>query len=455
MKSLLLRLFASFWLTMMLIGAGFAAIHALTVSAMHAERRANLIMEALQGRGERLARCMATAPVAQCQDELEAFRGDTDITIALYRDGERVLGDEPVEAALPLVQRAASGQSDVALRLEGHAFVATRVEGPDGAPWVVIGTRAKSSAWTRWLSPTTLPLRLMVLLLVTGVAAWLLARYLTRPLRTLRSVTQRIAVGELSARVGAQLGAGDSETAALGRDFDRMAERIESLLAAQQRLLRDVSHELRSPLTRLRLALELARGKPADAAATHLDRIERETERLDELIGQVLTITRLEADEAKPSRAELDLATLLDEVVDDVSFEAEATHRQLDVDRVTSATVVGNHELLRAAVENVLRNAVRFTGEGTTVDVVLSLDDGAAELCVRDRGPGVPDDAVADIFRPFYRVDRDRDRKTGGTGIGLAITDRAVRMHGGSLSAANASDGGLVIRMRLPIAAPA
>jgi two-component system sensor histidine kinase CpxA len=255
--------------------------------------------------------------------------------------------------------------------------------------------------------------------------------------------------------VGAQLGAADSETAALGRDFDRMASRIESLLAAQQRLLRDVSHELRSPLTRLRLALELARNKPPDPAAAHLDRIERETERLDELIGQVLTITRLEADEAKPSRAELDLATLLDEVVDDVSFEAEATNRQLDVERVGSALVVGNPELLRAALENVLRNAVRFTGEGTTVDVVLSLDDGAAELSVRDRGPGVPDDAVADIFRPFYRVDRDRDRKTGGTGIGLAITDRAVRLHGGSLSAANASDGGLVIRMRLPTAAPA
>ncbi len=447
MKSLLLRLFASFWLSMMVIGAGFAAIYALTVPALRVERRQNLVLEALHGRGARLARCMTREP-ERCQAELDAFRGDTDIDITLFRDGERVLGEAPGANALALLARLE--RDDLVERRDGQVLHAVRVDGPDDARWVIVGSRPLVSPWIRALSPTTLPLRLMVLLLVTGITAWWLARYLTRPLRTLRHATQRIAQGELSLRVGADL-RGDSETAALGRDFDRMVERIEDLVHAQRRLLRDVSHELRSPLARLRLALEMARDKPAADASAHLDRIEREAERLDDLIEQVLTVTKLEADEVKPTRADVDLAALLDDVISDVSFEAHATNRRVEVDGVSPVPIVGNQELLRVAIENVLRNAVRFTEEGTAVEVSLAVDDDAAELCVRDRGPGVPAHAVSDIFRPFYRVGSDRDRKTGGKGIGLAITDRAVRIHGGSVSASNAEGGGLLVKLRLPL----
>jgi two-component system sensor histidine kinase CpxA len=295
--------------------------------------------------------------------------------------------------------------------------------------------------------------RIVLLVIATALVSLLLARVLTRPIRTLQSATRRIAEGDTSVRVGNEArGAGD-EIAGLAADFDRMTERIEGLLEARETLLRDVSHELRSPLARLQVALGIARQRGgADAAL--LDRMEKETERLGELIGLVLSMAQLEQAKALPSATDVRLDELVASLASDASFEAAGSEREVTVVRTEEVTVRGDGELLRRAAENVVRNALRFAPDGTAVEIVVERVNGASvELRVRDHGPGVPDDALGEIFRPFTRVEAARDRGSGGAGIGLAITERAVRLHAGEVSASNAPGGGLEVTIRLPIGA--
>jgi signal transduction histidine kinase len=244
----------------------------------------------------------------------------------------------------------------------------------------------------------------------------------------------------------------------MGHDFDVMAGRVETLVSAQARLLRDISHELRSPLARLSVALDLARKRAGAAAAGDLDRIEREAKRLNEMIGQLLALSRWECDGDRVRLEKVDLAALVREVASDADFEAQGKNCSVVVRECDECETRGTPGLLRSAVENVVRNAVRYTPEGTAVEISLRCrgaggdkDNGQAVIAVRDRGAGVPEEALTDIFRPFYRVDDSRARETGGAGLGLSITERALRLHGGSVEAANLPGGGFVVELRLPL----
>jgi two-component system sensor histidine kinase CpxA len=274
---------------------------------------------------------------------------------------------------------------------------------------------------------------------------------LTKPILRLRGVAQQLARGNLQARVGADFLRRQDELADLGRDFDLMAEQLESLFTAQRRLLGDVSHELRSPLARLSVALELARRQCGDAALPSLDRIERETERLNELIGQLLALSRLESGPQPTAGERVDLAALVREIAADAAFEARARQRSVAIMELAECATTGSAELLRRAIENVVRNALCYTREGTAVELTLRREADTARLSVRDHGEGVPEAALAQLFQPFYRVAEARDRQTGGIGLGLAIAERAVRLHGGQVTAANAVDGGLFVELRLPV----
>lgn len=313
-------------------------------------------------------------------------------------------------------------------------------------------------------------LHLLTMSLIGVAFCYWLARYLTAPVTKLRKATNELARGNLAARVGPSLGKRRDELASLGSDFDVMAEQIESLLISQRRLLGDISHELRSPLARLNIALELARQRAGLEATSALERIQHEAENLNEIIGQLLVLTRLEAGATEFRRNRFDLARLVRDIAEDADFEASSRNRSAQVNSSERCTIAGSEGLLRPAIENVIRNAVQYTAEGTAVDIdVKPITDGLgipaqrpnikgqngrqgfAEITIRDHGAGVPENALAEIFRPFYRVDDARDRRSGGTGLGLAITDRAVRLHGGSVTAANSSDGGLVVRITLPL----
>ncbi len=290
-----------------------------------------------------------------------------------------------------------------------------------------------------------------IFLVVGGAVCYLLAWRLTTPIRRLRRTVQQLAKGDLSARTGMNTMHKGDEIADLGCEFDRMAEQIEGLLTAQKQLVRDVSHELRSPLARLQVALELARRNAPAVTEPALGRIEQEAERLNGMIGELLTLSLLENGSPLPSQTVVDLREMVTEVVQDTDFEAAGTGRQVQLGGDGHGTVKGNRELLRRALENVVRNAIRYTPPDSTVSVQLLTGEPHGLLIrVRDHGPGVPENALDAIFQPFYRVAEARDRQSGGSGIGLAITYRTIRLHGGTVTARNHPDGGLVVEISLP-----
>jgi len=295
----------------------------------------------------------------------------------------------------------------------------------------------------------------LVALAAAGLAWYGFSRYRNVPLRRLRLVTKRLAEGDLSARVGEGLSDRQDETAHLGRDVDRMAARIENLVVSHHRLIRDVSHELRSPLARLNVALELARQSAGSAFSAPFERIERESERLSDLITQLLMLTKLESEGGIYRKETLDIASLISEVAQDADFEARNNNRRVVMTACEPLLLNGNPELLRQALDNLARNAVRYTTIGTTVEITLVEKDCENSRCahikIRDHGLGVPESDLHNIFRPFFRIDDSRDRQSGGAGVGLAIADRAVRLHGGSLRAFNAPDEGLIMEIQLPL----
>lgn len=302
--------------------------------------------------------------------------------------------------------------------------------------------------------PRVIALPMVVAAIVSGLVCFLLAGYLTRPIRRLSSATQQFAAGNLSMRVASTMGKRQDEVADLAHDFDDMAERLQALIGSQKQLLSDVSHELRSPLARLQVALGLARQREQHQTNAELDRIEREAERLNDLIGQLLSLTRLESGKQLTHPEPVDIATLLEEVAENADFEARAVNRQVRIIDSSSATIEANEALLRSALENVVRNAVRYTDENTSVDITLQHDPEQAGwllVHVRDHGSGVPEDMLTRLFEPFVRVGDARDRESGGYGLGLAIAERAIHRHGGVISASNEPSNGLNVHIRLPL----
>lgn len=302
-------------------------------------------------------------------------------------------------------------------------------------------------------------MHVLAVTLTGGLFCYWLARHLTSPVQKLRAATQELAGGNLSVRVLPTMGKRRDELASLAADFDLMAEKIEALINSQRRLLGDISHELRSPLARLNVALELARQRAGADATSALERIQKEAENLNEMIGQLLALTRLESGAEGFRKMPFDLVGLIGAITTDAQFEAASRNRTVRLKTSGHCTIVGNEALLRRAIENVIRNGVQYTAEGTEVEVALKCERSGPEsgpapgnvvITVRDHGAGVPENALVEIFRPFYRVDDARDREAGGVGLGLAIADRAVRLHGGSVEAANEPTGGLVVTIKLP-----
>jgi len=319
------------------------------------------------------------------------------------------------------------------------------VVAPSGRAYIFV-TRLRQPYVPRGLPPSGIAISI----LAAGVISYLLALYLTSPLKKLQTVVQAFAEGNLNVRVAPALGNRKDELADLGREFDDMAERIAALISAQKRLLGDISHEVRSPLARLTVALELARRNSNGKATAALDRIEQETERVNKLVGQLLALTRLESGAEHVPPEMIALEELVQQVVDDASYEAKPLHKEVKALQMEHCRVRGSFELLRSGVENVVRNAIRYTPENTTVEVSLNWKLDTAVLTVRDYGPGVPETELRHIFEPFYRVSEARERASGGVGLGLSIAERTVKLHGGAIHAENAQNGLLII-IELPL----
>jgi len=450
MKSLFLRIFLSFWIAQALfvVAAILVTIVFRPRSSTWEALRTTVLNESVnayeEGGAQQLRQYFDNLDASQhvrgfLFDEhgVELSRRPApEWALRIAAGGPRTPRDGFLFPAPP-VQRDSRASSDGA-----HRY--TLVLGMPPGPRVFIGPRGV---------PIT---GLIIGVITSGLVCYLLSWYLTKPIVRLRTATRQLAAGDLTARIGAPRATRRDEVAGLIRDFDAMAERIETLLKAQSRLLNDISHELRSPLARLNVALGLARQRAGVESADMLDRIELEASRLNELIGRILTLARLEDGEQLVPQTPVPLDELVQSIVEDAEFEAQARRCHVHASIADGDwRVRGNASLLHSAVENVVRNAIRYTAEGTAVEVELAREmrAGAAEAVLRvsDAGPGAPADSLAKLFEPFYRLDDARGRQTGGVGLGLAITERAVRFHGGKVSAFNRQPNGLVVEIRLPL----
>lgn len=450
MRSLFLKIFLSFWLAQAL----FIVLAILVTLAFRPSRgsweslRARSLNEAVQS--------YEKGGEPEVHQYLEDLEQTQHIHAFLFDDR----GNEVSRRAAPeWIEQVGRGKparprsfpwnflpnrvlSQATVGADGHRYMLV-IELPPG-PRIFFGPRGFPGAG------------FLIAVISSGLVCYILARYLTGPIVRLRSATQRLAAGDLSARAGGLSMRRRDEMAELIRDFDAMASRLEAVVNAQSRLLNDVSHELRSPLARLSVALGLARQRTGPEAQSTLDRIERETERLNEMIGRLLTIARLESGEDGGQKAPVHLEELVREIAKDANFEAQNRNCRVKCVITDDCVVMGSESLLYSAIENVVRNATRHTREGSEVKVHLGnaqgTGAGTAVLQVLDSGPGVPDEALDKLFRPFYRLDDARNPQTGGVGLGLSITDRTVRLHGGSVTAANRPEGGLLVEIRLPLA---
>jgi signal transduction histidine kinase len=458
LRSLFLKIFLSFWLAMVLVSATLIASVVTTQSQFNAMRAEEFDRTVMPLMAARAADILDDHGMGALADFLSSLQTTLRWQAYLFDDEGKEILSQPTPPEVDAMAMAALQSVDTKIQ-NSHStnFAATRTTGSTGTHYVlVIGTHVESVADVLRAPIEVQVVRAAAVLFIAGLVCFWLARYITAPVLHLREATHRLATGNLSARIGAATGNRNDELAELSRDFDHMAEQIESLISSQRRLLADISHELRSPLARLTVALGLTRLQANPEATSGLDRIELEAGRLNTLIGSLLRLARLEGGSEPLQGQPVLLDQVVAEVAADADFEAQSRKRQVRVTQSCACTVSGNQELLRSAIENVIRNAVNYTAEGSEVQITLqqSSNNGhsTALVSVRDHGRGVPEEALPDIFVPFYRVGDARDRSSGGSGLGLSITDRAVRLHGGSVRALNCPDGGLLIEMRLPCA---
>ena len=367
--------------------------------------------------------------------------------IGLFRpNGEQIAGDQLQFDIKNVLERALTSDETEFDRTNEDSLIAKKTILQNGETVVLI------TQWERPRQPSFLAaaqtqiLRILALVFTAGLVCYGLARYLTAPIGKLRRAARQFASGDLHTRLDTKR---RDEFGELAREFDRMAERIETLVTSEKRLTQDISHELRSPLARLNVALELARNKANAETRPLIERIETESNRLNEMISQLLVLSKLETGSENFNRREVNLTRLFEQIIADADFEAQANDKAVKIIRKDAVKVFGNETLLRSAIENVMRNAVRYTAEKTAVEVKLTAENKHAVVSIRDYGAGVPETEIEKLFRPFYRVNAARERKTGGIGLGLAIAERAVHAHQGTIKARN-TENGLAVEISLP-----
>ena len=457
MNRLFLRIFLWFWLITALIVAGLVVTspfftRSRTKFDRWQNRSESTVERVAQEVAGRFDRQTPGGEVPRPERIRRPHGPHPPVNVFVLDPSSRDLYGQPVSSNVARLAAAVRRGGEPRTERTGSRYAAARpVVTGDGTTLVVVAVTHRPPRVVDLLEPKFLLPRLAALLALVGVLTFLLARRLTAPLETLRAATRRLAAGNLAARVGPPMTRRRDELGDLAGDFDTMAERLQALLESQKRLLRDVSHELRSPLARLGVALELARRGEKDEREEALDRIGLEADRLNGMIGQLLTLSRLETGAESLAEEKVELDQLLRAVVDDARFEARRRGIEIDLETVGGCTVTGAPDLLRSALDNALRNAVRYSPEDGRVRVTLAPGEaGEAHISVADQGPGVPEADLPHLFEPFFRTGAARDRGSGGTGLGLAIAAAAIRAHGGRADAANRTPHGLEVHIELP-----
>jgi two-component system sensor histidine kinase CpxA len=450
-RSLFLKIFLWFWATVIATGIALILTFILEPRSVPSQWHATL-METAHSSG-----AIAVSEAERGGDSAAAayigrIEGETHLRTCLFdQAGALVAGSDCGSFQTMTSHVTAAKPSNFSMRY-GIARVAVRLKGSNGHEYIFATELPAGPRAALGINRTAIALQWGVALLVSGFICYLLTRYLTAPILRLRAASQQLAAGDLSTRAAAGIERRRDELGDLVRDFNAMACRIEELVSRQRQLISDVSHELRSPLARLYVALDLGRERKGNDPA--FDRMEKDIGLLNEMIGRLLVVARLDSSAPPLPMTPVNLTEVVSQIVRDADFESRERNGIVKLTVHEQFLVHGDAKLLQSAIENLVRNAIAYTDTGTSVEVLLQSERRSSasfvRLTVRDYGPGVPESELAKIFQPFYRVSDARDRQSGGAGLGLAIAERVIRVHGGTIRAENVAPRGLQVEILLP-----
>lgn len=456
-QSLFLKIFFWFWTTAIVTGIALVITFVFGPGRVPSRWHSTLT-DTARSSGMIVLAELERGGVPAASSYLESFEHDTGLRACLFDlNGTPVVGKDCDTFGKVRSHAARSGSAEFGLKY-GLVRIALVLPGR-GAHHYIFATELPAGPRAAFgMDTAAIALRFAVAFSVSGFICYLLTIYLTRPILQLREAAQQLAQGKLSTRAATAIERRGDELGALTRDFNAMAERIEELISRQRQLIFDISHELRSPLARLNVALDLAKG--GKAGKLPFEHMESDLVRLNEMIGRLLTIAKLDAASMQVAMtsvemASVDMTEIVGRIVEDARFEARKRNVVVKFASEEHHHVHGNAALLHSAIENVVRNAVHYTAVGTSVEISLKVV-GASQLRleIRDHGKGVPESDLGRIFQAFHRVAEARDRESGGVGLGLAIADRVIRIHGGTIRAENVQPAGLKVLIEIPTAEP-
>ena len=453
MKRLFAKIFLWFWVTGTL--TGIASVLAVVVQH-HPMRRPSLrvFQDTASFYGTGAVDVYEERGAREASDYIMELSKNTRIQGCIFDEAASPMVGEYCAQFQQLATQATRGEVSPSIVSHNSAMTAMKVKGASGRAYIFTSGLITGPHAPPTYDLGNIALRGAIAVLVSGLICYFLTRFLTDPILLLRTVAQRITAGNLSVRVEGPMTWRGDELGDFARDFNRMADQTEHLIHGQRQLLYDVSHELRSPLARMTVALNILRRRMDTDSV--LDRMHSDLQQLSEMIGRILTVAKLESLSSLPSPTHVALSELIASVAHDADFEAQEKRCSVDVIAIDDATIVGDQNLIRSAIENVIRNAVRFAVSETAVEVRLKTSEreghGSALISIRDHGPGVPEEELPYIFNAFYRVTDSGSRSSKGVGLGLSITERIVRLHKGRIRALNLLDGGLQVEIELPLA---
>lgn len=451
MRSLYWKIFISFWLASVLIILTTAWVTSEIAQKSSQPAREQMFMDSYANAAVATFESGQHTALLKWLDQIGLSRH---MSIYLLSSTGEIIGAQKAPNNVKQVaENLKNNQLSEGIFKSGKLIVSHEIISTSGHYYRLAAVSEKPISYFVQIPWAGLTIRLTLATIISGLICYLLSIYLTKPLRSLGLAAKSLASGKLNTRVGYLRGHTKDEIGELSDEFDRMAEHLEHLVSSKERLLQDISHELRSPLARLSIAIALGRQKTKNLADLEFSRMEIECARLNALIGEILEFARLEKSTTDLSRTEVSIPDLLTEIIYDANYELGEHSSRVKAGIIEPCKALIDGRLMHRALENIVRNALHYSPSDQPIVVSLQYSESKQNILIdiKDSGPGVPEDQLEKIFNPFYRVDTSREKKTGGYGLGLAIASRAVQLHQGTITATNNKEGGLLVRITLPV----